>query len=97
MGVNHLHLIGGHVGVFQRQQHAATGAVGVGRRDMPGVTAHAETDELGVNSGAALDCKVVVFQHHHARAFPEHETIAVFVPRAACAGRIVIASGQSAR
>jgi hypothetical protein len=40
---------------------------------------------------------LVFFQHHHARAFAEHEPVACLVPGTARAGGVVVAGGERSR
>ena len=53
--------------------------------------------DFGVNLRAARLRVFVLFEHHHAGAFAQHETVAILVPRTGCRCRIVIARRQRAR
>src|SRR5581483_6497043 len=59
-----------------------------------GVCAHTVTYNLGDDGGPAFSGKFQFFENQNARAFANDEAIAVFVPRAAGAMRIVVTGGE---
>ncbi len=61
------------------------------------VGAHAEAGELPIDPRAALLGVLVFFQHQHAGALAQHETVAVLVPGTRRRLRIVVAGRQRAR
>ena len=61
---------------------------------MEGVTVHAKTNELGINSGATRTCVLVIFQHHHARSIAEDKAVTLFIPRPAGRLWIIVARRQ---
>ena len=96
MRIEVLHLIWRHSGVFQGGLHGAARTVHVRRRHVTGVSTAAVADQFGIHARAARFGVFVFFQHHDAGAFAQHKTVAVFVPRAGCGFRVVVAGGQGA-
>ena len=80
--------------VAQRVEHGTARTVHVGRGHVAGVGAHAVARHLGVDLRAAGFGVFVLFEHHHASAFTQDKSITVFVPRARCSSRIVVAGRQ---
>src|SRR5690606_14175200 len=80
MGVDVVDLVGVDAAIAQGVQHTAARAVFVGRRDVMRVGAHAVAREFAVDARAALFGVFVFFEHQHASAFAQYETIAIAVP-----------------
>ena len=61
---------------------------------MVGIATHAKTDQLGINLGATGLGVFELFQHQHPGAITQHETVAIFIPRTAGLGGLVVAVGE---
>ena len=82
MSIQVIHLIGVDTRVAQGTQHRPAWTVHIGRGHVTSIAAHAKTSQFRINFGATCLGVLVLFEHHHARAFAQYKTIAVFVPRA---------------
>jgi len=60
------------------------------------ITAHAVTDDFGIDSRAPAFCVFVFFQDHHTSAFAHDKTIAVFVEGTAGFGGFFVSGGERA-
>src|SRR5579871_1397572 len=87
-----LHLRGIEARIEQRIHHGAARAIPVigRRRDVEGIAAHAEAEELGIDLRTARPRLIVVLEHHRAGAVTHDETVAVAVPGAARPLRIIV-------
>ncbi len=99
VSVDVLDLIRANLGIAQRVGDAAGGAGTVfrWRRHVECVAAHAETDQFGIDSGAASSGVFQLFENQGPGTVRQHETVTTLVPRTAGAGRLVIAGRQRTR
>ena len=81
VGVDVVDPVRGHPRVLQRQRHGPRAALAVlqGLRDMVGVAAHAESEDLGIDLRPAFSGVFVFLEHEHAGALAEHESVAVAI------------------
>ena len=86
-------------GILERESHATpgTGPV-IGRKgDVEGIAAHPEARHLRVDARTARARMLETLENHHPGSVRQNESVAVLVPGAARALRIVIARRQGAR
>ena len=60
---------------------------------MVSIAAHTKADDFSINFCTAFAGMFVLFQHHNSGTVTKYETITIFIPRAACGLRIIVARG----
>ena len=83
MGIDVVHLLRPQARVVQSGAHRRGGAVGIGRGQVAGVGAHAETHQLGLDFSAPRYRSTKWFQHQNASALAQHQAGTVARKRAA--------------
>eukprot|EP01132_Coremiostelium_polycephalum_P019402 gene19402-biopygen10628 len=96
MGIDVLHLVNVDLGITQRIGDAACSTRAIRRRrgHVVRITAHAETNQLGVD-GCATGLRVLqLFEYQRTGTVGQNKTVTALVPRTAGTGRLVIAGRQ---
>src|SRR5262249_58911373 len=98
VGVDVLDVVGVEAGVGQGKLHGAGGAAAAGVRigNVVGVSRAAAAEQFGVNDRTAPSCVFQFFEDEDARAFAQHEAVAILVKRSAGSLGVVVASRQGA-
>eukprot|EP01022_Parablepharisma_sp_SALTPOND_P036185 TRINITY_DN979_c0_g7_i1.p1 TRINITY_DN979_c0_g7~~TRINITY_DN979_c0_g7_i1.p1 ORF type:complete len:1344 (+),score=262.78 TRINITY_DN979_c0_g7_i1:3504-7535(+) len=91
-----LHFIRIDTGIAQCIEHAATRTIQVGCSHVVSITAHAEAQQFSIDLGTTGLGVFVLFEHHHAGALAQHETIAILVPGTGGGCGVVVAGRQGA-
>ena len=81
-------------GIFQGAGNGQCRAFFVRRGNVVSIGAHTEADDFGVNFRTAFFRVFQFFQHQHASAFADNETVTAFVPRTGSGSRVVVAGGK---
>ena len=99
MRIHVVDLVGIDAGVTHGRNHAATSTIAIFQRrsHVMRIGTHTKTEQLGINFCTASFCVFVLFKHHDASTFAEHETVTFGIPGARCGCRVVIARGQRTR
>ena len=93
VGVQVLHRRGVEAGIPQRITHGEGGTRSVfgRRRDVVRVTAHAEADQLRVNTRSPILCMLELLEQHRPAAIGRDKSVTVTIPGTRGFGRAVIA------
>jgi len=92
-----VHFVGAHRRIAKCGLHAAHWPVLHRRSDVMRICAHAKTCQFSIDPGPALLCRLEGLEHHHARSFAKHETIALAIPGSRSFRGIVVALRKRTR